>query len=150
MSQYCMNRSDGYRQNRSCNRLSHPCHRSRLQRPVCRLCRTGRTALPVGGRSHRSPRHQIICCHRLSADRRAGICAGRTGAGRAVFYPHEPTAQEKNHADHLQPWLLPMVVFFEKRPPDRGPDRSVDGKQPCDQHEKLRQLETQARSGELT
>ena len=58
--------------------------------------------------------------------------------------------KKKNHADHLQPWLLPVVVFFEKRPSDRSPDRSVDGKQPCDQHDKLCQLETKAGSGELT
>jgi len=51
---------------------------------------------------------------RLPVDRRAGICGGRAGAGRAVFYPHEQTAQEKNNADHLQPWLFSMVVFFEK------------------------------------
>ena len=84
------------------------------------------------------------------SDRRAGICGGRAGAGRAVFYPDEQTAQEKDHADHLKSRVFSMVVFFEKRPSDRGPDRPVDGKQSCDQHEKLRQLKTQARSGHLT
>ena len=46
--------------------------------------------------------------------------------------------------------VFSMVVFFEKRPSDRRPDRSVDGKQSRRQHEKLRQFTPQARSGHVT
>jgi DNA replication protein DnaC len=67
----------------------------RIQRPVCRICRACRTALPIGGRSHRSQGHQSICHLRLPANRRVGLCGSRAGAGRAVFYPDEQRHKKK-------------------------------------------------------